>query len=104
MPRLPITFDLSEECWRFLLDSRLAAGPKLNDELRSLLTGATPIPACPPDPACRYRVSLLTTQAADLLRYVAETHSILPPTDARRRLSGQCLDDIEAAIRRSSEG
>ena len=98
-----ITTHLSQECWRFLLHSLRATSSALSDELRALLTGATPIPALPPDPACRYRVSLLTTDAADLLRYVAETHSALSATDLRRRLSGQCLDDLEAAIRRSSE-
>jgi hypothetical protein len=99
MPRTPVTIRFSEECWRFLREHHAEVAPDaLSSEVRGMIDrpskivgGHLPV----------YAVQVLRMHAHELLEYLAALHDALSPIDPRRRLSERCLDDIDAAIKRS---
>jgi hypothetical protein len=106
MSRSSITVHFSDPCWHFLGEPEPLSGPAaLSLGIRRLLEQATPVDILrPPAPEKRYVVSLMSPQASALLRWIAATHDALPTDDPRRRLAEICIDDIDAAIKRSAQG
>jgi hypothetical protein len=104
MSRSPVTVHFSDVCWQFLVEPDRFSGPAaLNLEIRRLLEQATHVDILrPAAPEKRYVVSLLSTQASDLLGWVAASYDALPKDDPRRRLAEICIDDIDAAIKRAA--
>jgi hypothetical protein len=104
--RPPITVQFSEPCWQFLGEpERLSGAAALSLEIRRLLEQATPVDLLRPTAfEKRYVVSLLSSQASELLRWLAGTHDAVPKDDPRRRLAEICLDDLAAAIKRAGSG
>jgi hypothetical protein len=105
MSRPPVTVHFSDVCCQFLNEPERLSGPAvLSLEIRRLLEQATPVDILrPAGPEKRYVVSLLSTQASELLRWVAANHDALPKDDPRRRLAEICIDDIDAAIKLATQ-
>jgi hypothetical protein len=101
MSRPPVTVHFSEACWQFLGERERLSGPAaLSLEIRRLLEQAKAVDALrPAAPEKRYVVSLLSTQASQLVGWLATIHDALPKDDPRRRLAEICIDDVDAAIR-----
>jgi hypothetical protein len=97
-----LTVHFSEPCWQFLGEPERFSGPAaLSLEIRRLLEQATPVDILRhAAPEKRYVVSLLTTQASNLVGWLAAIHDALPKDDPRRRLAEICIDHVEEAVRR----
>jgi hypothetical protein len=106
MSRLPLTVHFSDLCWGFLGEPERLPGPAaLSLEIRRLLEQATPVEILRPSaPEKRYVVSLLSSQARELVSWLAAVHEALPKGDTRRRLAEICIDDLDTAIRRARQG
>jgi hypothetical protein len=106
MSRPPVTVHFSDVCWQFLGEPERLSGPAaLSLEIRRLLEQATPVEILRSAASeKRYIVSLLSTQASELVGWLAATHDALPKDDLRRRFAEICIDDVHAAIKSSGQG